>query len=145
MAKVAHGLSGSVFCNQSQRIHRAQPSCCNLEMPRPPSSGGLVTMGQAVSNALLSLPPSPKESSSDFVNSLECPGWEVHGHHQINQHRSKHELHKDFFSSPCKQVSLYCNDNVTEISTHDSKTNRDRLYSHCTATKEDLHGSRQRG
>jgi hypothetical protein len=47
MEKNVQGLSGSVFCNQSHLILNAQPSCCMLEMPSPPNSGGLVTLGQA--------------------------------------------------------------------------------------------------
>jgi len=41
-------LSGSVFCNQSQRKLRAQLSCCRFEMLRPPSLIDLVTLGQAM-------------------------------------------------------------------------------------------------
>uniref|UniRef100_A0A0A8ZRY4 Uncharacterized protein n=1 Tax=Arundo donax TaxID=35708 RepID=A0A0A8ZRY4_ARUDO len=45
--KTAQGLSGLVFCSHNHRIRRAHPSCCRWEMPRPPSSGGRVTLGQA--------------------------------------------------------------------------------------------------
>ena len=40
-------LASSVFCNQSQRILRAQLIFCRCEMPNPPNSFGLVTLLQA--------------------------------------------------------------------------------------------------
>ena len=59
-------LSGSVFCNQSQRKLRAQLSCCRFEMPRPPSSIDLVTLGQAMRQCppdiFLTLPQKPSSA-----------------------------------------------------------------------------------
>lgn len=42
-----HGWLGSIFCNHSQRILRAQPRFWRLEMPRPPSSRGREILAHA--------------------------------------------------------------------------------------------------
>jgi hypothetical protein len=47
MGKNAHGLSCSVFCNQGHLNLRAHPIFCKWEIPKPPSEGGRVTLGQA--------------------------------------------------------------------------------------------------
>ena len=44
----AQAFPGSVFCNQSYLILRAQPKNWKWEMPNPPRKHGLVTLGHAI-------------------------------------------------------------------------------------------------
>ena len=78
-AKKAHGFSGSVFWSHIHLSRRAYPKFWRSEIPRPPNSGGRVTLGHAIRQCppLTSFLPFHKKAPSNFVNGLQCPSRKI--------------------------------------------------------------------
>ena len=79
IGKKAHGFSGSVFWSHIHLSRRAHPKLWRSEIPRPPNSGGRVTLGHAIRQCppLTSFLPFHKKAPSNFVNGLQCPSRKI--------------------------------------------------------------------